>query len=175
MSLLADVAHLLERSSVEHALIGAAGMAVHGVSRATADIDLLTVDTRVLDRAFWTELAGIGPRIALGDAEDPLAGTVRLGDEADLIDVVVGKAAWQAEAIRGAESRSIGEITVPVARPASLVLLKLFAGGPKDAWDIQSLLEVSTDVPALVREVERSLSQLPADAQRLWDRIRGGV
>ena len=28
-------------------------MAVHGVSRATADVDLLTLDTRTLTTSFW--------------------------------------------------------------------------------------------------------------------------
>jgi hypothetical protein len=41
MSLLAEVLQLLERERVPHALIGAAAMAVRGVSRSTADVDLL--------------------------------------------------------------------------------------------------------------------------------------
>ena len=40
MSLLRDVVAVLEANRIDHTLIGAAAMAVHGVSRATADVDL---------------------------------------------------------------------------------------------------------------------------------------
>lgn len=53
MSLLAEVLRLLERERVPHALIGAAAMAVRGVSRSTADVDLLCVDSGVLRREAW--------------------------------------------------------------------------------------------------------------------------
>ena len=45
MSLLARVSALLERRGTEHALIGAAALAAHGVPRATADLDILVVET----------------------------------------------------------------------------------------------------------------------------------
>ena len=62
---------------------------------------------------------------------------------------------------------------MPVARPAGLVLLKLYAGGPKDAWDIRALLEVSDHGAVVEAEVERVVPRLPADARRLWSRLRG--
>ncbi len=55
-------------------------MAAHGISRATADVDLLTVDPGVLMGTSWAPLAGSGAavRVTRGDPEDPLAGAVRL-------------------------------------------------------------------------------------------------
>jgi predicted nucleotidyltransferase len=144
MSLLHDVLAVLEAERVDHALIGAAAMAAHGVSRATADVDLLTVEERVLQPKLWRELEtrGAAVRALKGDFEDPLAGSVRLSLEGDrIVDVVVGRYGWQKEIIESAEMTSIGEVTVKVARPAGLVLLKLYASGPKDAWDIRSLME----------------------------------
>ena len=41
MSLLGEVVGLLDAQRIPHALIGAAGMALHGMSRATADVDLI--------------------------------------------------------------------------------------------------------------------------------------
>ena len=124
---------------IDYALIGAAAMAVHGVSRATADVDFFTVDTKVLDKKLWNALESQGANLRLlkGNSDDPLAGNVRLsvGDE-EIVDVVVGRHAWQREIIDSSERLSIGEVTVRVARPAGLVLLKLYAGGPKDAWDV---------------------------------------
>lgn len=42
MSVLSDVVAVLEQKDIAHALIRAAAMALHGVSRATADVDLFT-------------------------------------------------------------------------------------------------------------------------------------
>jgi hypothetical protein len=80
VSLLSDVVAVLERAKISHALIGAAAMAVHGVSRATADVDLFTVDGKALQDELWVELEqkGVTLRLLKGDFEDPLAGSVRL-------------------------------------------------------------------------------------------------
>lgn len=40
MTLLGDVVDVLTRERTPHALIGTAAMAVHGVSRSTADVEL---------------------------------------------------------------------------------------------------------------------------------------
>jgi predicted nucleotidyltransferase len=175
MSLLPEVLRVLEREKVAHALIGAAALAVHGVSRSTADIDLLCVDATILRREAWAELESPTRvlRVLKGDAEDPLAGSVRLGEESDIVDVVVGRYAWQREIIEAAEPLSLGEVKVRVARPAGLVLLKLHAGGPKDAWDIRALLEVLDHAADVEAEVERVVPRLPADAGHLWSRLRG--
>jgi hypothetical protein len=173
MSLLADVVAILRREDIPHALIGAAAMTVHGVSRATADTDLLTLDARVLHEEIWSELerAGVTVRLVKGDADDPLAGNVRFTDAARIVDVVVGRAGWQREILDQAVPRSIGDVEVPVASAAAIVLLKLYAGGPKDAWDVRSLLEAAEDGPALRAEIERGLAHLDADGRRLWKRI----
>lgn len=174
MSLFAEVLRLLERERVPHALIGAAAMAVRGVSRSTADVDLLSVDAGILRREVWAafEVRGALRRVLKGDSDDPLAGSVRLGEGNEIVDVVVGRDAWQREIIEAAEPLSLGDLLVPVARPAGLVLLKLYAGGPKDAWDIHALLEVSDDAVAVQAEVERIVPRLPVDARRLWARLR---
>lgn len=173
MSLLRDVVSVLEVEHISHALIGAAAMAVHGVSRATADVDLLTVDARSLREELWAGVrsAGAALRVLRGDSDDPLAGSVRLAEGDEIVDVVVGRYAWQQEIVAAAETRSIGEIGLPVARPAGLVLLKLLAGGPKDAWDIRSLIEVHAPAEALKAEVDQVVSRLPSEAQRLWARL----
>lgn len=174
MKLLAEVVRILESQQVPHALIGAAALAVRGVSRSTADVDLLCVDTGVLRREAWSQLVTPGRtlRILKGDADDPLAGSVRIGDGSDIVDVVVGRHAWEREIIETAEPLSLGDVTVPVVRPAGLVLLKLHAGGAKDAWDVRALLEVSDHAAEIKAEVERVVTRLPADARNLWARLR---
>lgn len=174
MSLLSDVVAVLERAGIDHTLIGAAALALHGVSRATADIDLFTVDEHSLRKALWGELEQKGATIRLlkGDFDDPLAGSIRISVPGDrTVDVVVGRYAWQADIIESAEPMSVDELTIKVARPAGLVLLKLYAGGPKDAWDVQSLLESHERADDIKSEVDRSLAPLPAECRELWKRI----
>ncbi len=178
MTLLGDVVAILERAEIHHALIGAAAMAVHGVSRATADIDLFTVDDRALRRELWAELELGGDEIRLlrGDFEDPLAGSIRLSRARDeIVDVVVGRYAWQAEIVESAMPTPVGGVTVKVARPAGLVLLKLYAGGPKDAWDIQSLLESHDLSDDIQSEVNGAVSRLPVESRKLWARLLEGI
>lgn len=169
-----DVVRVLEHERIPHALIGAAALAIHGVSRSTADVDLLTVDARVLGLEDWGELesGGCELRVLTGGADDPLAGSVRLTRADEIVDVVVGRFSWQREIVDAAEPMSVGQLSVPVARPAGLVLLKLHAGGPKDAWDIRALFEVSSDVATLETEVDGVVSRLPSDARQLWSRLR---
>jgi hypothetical protein len=175
LSLLAEVLSVLRKERIDHALIGAAAMAIHGVSRATVDTDLLTVDTRALQRDLWKpwDVRGERIRIIRGDSDDPLAGSLRLTDRnGDIVDVVVGRYKWQAELIDAAESFATGDTEVPVVRPAGLVLLKLHAGGPKDAWDISSLAEAHHQWEAIKEEVESLVDRLPAESRRLWERLR---
>ena len=141
-------------SDIPHALIGAAALAIHGVSRATADVDLLTVDGGVLDSTTWASVEAL-----------------RLVKGHEIVDVIVGKFDWQREIIETAEPLSIGSLTLPVAHPAGLILLKLHAGGPKDAWDVESLLEI-LERTELENAVDHQLTRLPAEARRLWQRLR---
>jgi hypothetical protein len=175
LALLDDVARVLSTHEVRHALIGAGALAVHGVSRSTFDLDLLVTDRAALGAALWTPLASRGDTvdIRVGDDEDPLAGVVRIARPGSRsVDVVVGRFAWQAEALGRAVAFTLGAVPIPVMAPADLVLLKLYAGGPQDAWDVEQLLALQ-DRSALVEDVERQLSRLPAHAAVLWRRIRG--
>jgi hypothetical protein len=175
LALLDDVVRELSARGVRHALIGAGAMAAHGASRSTFDLDLLVTDRSVLAAAFWARLAGLGDSVdaRTGDDEDPLAGVIRIARPGSRsVDVVVGRSAWQAETLQRAEPRPLREVPIPVVTAEDLVLLKLYAGGPQDAWDIEQLLSL-LDRPALVTAVERQLPRLPASAAGLWRRITG--
>jgi hypothetical protein len=174
VSLLARAAAALAGAAIPHALIGAAALASHGVSRSTIDIDLLAVDRRCLDPDLWSGLReeGVAVEIRRGDAVDPLAGVVRLtaGGERP-VDLVIGRARWQSDALTRALPGRYAGAAVPVLRPADLILLKLYAGGPQDAWDIAQLLQ-EADLEALSAEIEAVLPELPAHAAALWRTVR---
>jgi hypothetical protein len=176
MSLLARVVERLDDAGIRCALVGAEALAVRGSSRATADRDLLTTDRRVLDAETWAPLAstGIAVEIRRADPEDPLGGVVRFSTEGERpVDLIVGRHAWQSRIVERAEVLQLGDARVAVPATADLVLLKLYAGGPQDAWDVAQLL-VGADRAALVAEVERRSEDLPADARRLWRTIVEG-
>ena len=171
MSLLATVTELLEREGIAHAAIGAMALAAHGVARATADIDLLVVDRRVLGRPIWRSSTerGLEVEIHEGDADDPLAGVVRIERDEELpVELVVGKTDWQREILDRAVPLELFGATVPVAAPADLILLKLYAGGMQDRTDIASLLEQHPAAAQVRDDVEARLDLLDARATQIW-------
>lgn len=176
LDLAGQVSASLAARGVPHAMIGAGALAVHGISRSTFDLDLLVVDRSILRADAWSELAarGVSVEARTGDDADPLAGVVRLSAPGQRsVDVVVGRHAWQRDVLRRAVPSPVGDRPVPVAIPSDLVLLKLFAGGPQDAWDVQQLVGAAADRGELTAEVERGLGNLSAEARELWRRIAG--
>ena len=173
MSLLADVVAALRAGGVGHALIGAGAMAIRGVARSTFDVDLLVVGAGCLDPGRWSDLESRGTLVDCrhGDAEDPLAGVVRFDRRGERpVDLIVGRHAWQRRAIERAEPHRFQDVELSVARTRDLILLKLYAGGTQDAWDVAQLLS-GPERPVLVAEVEEELSDLPDDARRLWTTV----
>lgn len=171
MTLGHRVSALLDAAGVAHALIGATALAAAGVVRSTFDVDFLTTDDRSLDPHLWQSLrAGdAAVEIRRGDADDPLAGVVRVSaSEQRPVDLIVGRYGWQQRAVERAQPLSTG---YRVALPRDLILLKLFAGGAQDRWDVQQLLVAVAD-PSLLRDVEMDLQELPAGARELWAEIR---
>jgi hypothetical protein len=173
MSLRSRVVAVLHGAGISYALIGAGALTVHGVNRATIDFDFLVLDPSCLRRDLWTDLEshGVAVDVRKGDLMDPLAGVVRfeLPGEGP-VDVVAGKYKWQRMILDRAVLRSTPGGILPVVRAADLILLKLFAGGGQDAWDIQQLLE-GEDREELIAEVEQLLPELPAEAVKLWRSI----
>jgi len=172
MSLLEEISSTLEAAGIRHALIGALALAAYGVNRASVDLDLFAADASCLRPDLWADLQsrGVAVQVRKGDLTDPLAGVVRFQAPGEApIDVVVGKWTWQTRILERAEP--IGGILV--VRAADLVLLKLYAGGLQDAWDVQQLL-ARPFRDDLVLEVESRISDLPARCQDLWKKILQG-
>ncbi len=167
---LRDLTDRLDRQGIAHALIGAVALAVYGVLRASDDVDVLTTDRRCLEDATWAGLAAEGVDVAIrrGDIEDPLAGVVRLSRTIPPIDVIVGRSPWQDAIIGRARPVPLMGSQIRVASPGDIALLKLYAGGPQDAWDIDQLLDA---VPTIEPDVTRALPLLPKECAVLWRRI----
>lgn len=164
---------ILRANGVGYALIGAVAMSVHGVMRATGDLDLLVVDPSCLSPVVWEQLiaSGTAVDIRIGDSDDPLAGVVRVDPEGDSpIDLVVGRYSWQAEALKRADlTLEVEGLRLPVVDLADLMLLKLFAGGTQDRWDLTELLALGNK--ETTQQVEERLAELPTDARSLWKQL----
>jgi hypothetical protein len=171
MTLVARVVDVLEGNGVAAAVIGGVALAAAGVARSTLDVDLLTTETRVLDAGMWASLqaSGVTVEIRRGDQEDPLGGLVRFEATGERpVDVILGKYAWQTRAVERAVHVGGGPAVVS---PRDLVLLKLYAGGTQDTWDIVELLQ-TPQAKALAAEVEDDLRNLPASMRQRWATLR---
>jgi hypothetical protein len=173
VTLLGRVAAELGRSGIAAAVCGASALAIHGVARSTYDIDLITTDARALDDGTWRSLAAsdVNVEIRRGDHDDPLRGVVRVTQDGQRpVDVVVGRHAWQTAIVDAADPQQILGAPVRVVDVPSLILLKLYAGGPQDLWDIEQLMAHAT--ADTVRAVDAVIDQLPATSRTSWAPFR---
>lgn len=160
----------LERQQIPFCLIGGLALAAWGVVRYTADADLLTLDSRVLDTALWSDWRNSAPRITKGDADDPLGGVVRFPGPPRQ-DLILGRGSAARIALDTSERSD--SFPCPVATPLGLILLKLEAGSPQDAADILALLGNAEALrrPALKEVAASIVPQLTHDARMFWAKI----
>jgi len=169
----ADVGRHLSSQQIPWAVIGATALASYGVARSSFDVDLLVTDRRCLDLVFWAPLAALGTiDVRRGDHDDPLAGVVRISNEGIAVDVVVGRHSWQDAMLARASRKQFAQWDAPVVTKVDLVLLKLYAGGSQDKWDIEALLAGDT---ALAKEVTACVHVLPQDGKQLWHELNRGT
>jgi hypothetical protein len=170
MTNLEVVTRSLRDADVPYAVIGAVALAARGISRATLDVDLLTTDRKVLDDEFWSAVraAGLSVEVRRGDADDPLAGVIRIGGD-EPIDLVVAKYIWQRDVVARAQSMEVRGLALPVPAARDLILLKLFAGGYGDLHDIARLLHIGPR--ELAADVSAALTDLPEEMRERWERL----
>jgi hypothetical protein len=168
LELVARVASHLE----SYAVVGAYALAARGYVRQTADFDLMTTDPAALRTETWEDVArsGIEVSVRKGDADDPLAGVVRIRSHDSSIDVVVAKYRWQQSVIERAETIEVSGIELRIPKTADLILLKLFAGGYGDLHDVARLLETRPR-EELLTEVDTALAGLPDEMRQRWERL----
>jgi hypothetical protein len=131
-------------------------LAVHGFVRATADLDLAVVTdpTTILRQAARRLRAdGCECELVLPDAEDPLGGVLTVRKQGtDPIQVVNFLNPFREqnfnpgiEAVETAQETA--DLPFRVVDLPHLVALKLWAGGPKSALDVNELLAANPDAP----------------------------
>lgn len=164
---LAALARAFRGLKVPWYLFGAQAVAVHGVPRATADVDVTVVGVddplaliralarqgiicRTTDRSFL-EAAQVLPCLHRSTGWQ--------------VDVVLGHTGLERLLAEQAVTRAIGKAQVPVVRLEHLVVLKILAGRPRDLGDVARLLEAhpstldAAEVESLLGELEAALAE----------------
>jgi hypothetical protein len=145
---LVRIIRAFEDANVEYALCGALALAVHGVPRATKDIDVIARkedETRVRDIArqqgFVHEAL---PMEFTGSGIEVQRFTKLVEGRPLMLDVL-----WLNAKLEGvwADRQRLqwDEGTLSVVSPEGLITLKLTAGRPQDLVDIQSLTAAQGD------------------------------
>ena len=128
-------------------VVGAHALAVHGVPRATQDLDVWVDPAGDNPRRVWDALAAFGaPLAALGIAPGDFGApdtVVQVGvppNRVDLLTGITGVASF-AEAWAKRVTHSIGRLNVPFVDRATLVANKRATGRLKDRADLEALGE----------------------------------
>ena len=174
MDLLSAVARDLESQGIPYAVVGGIALAAHGVARATLDVDVLIVSAQAPGSEMWANVrnASAHADVRRGDLYDPFRAVIRITKPGSApVDVLVGRATWQRDVVARAKRTSLFGVEVPVVGAADLILLKLFAGGPQDLWDVQQLLATPSR-DALVAEVESRVDELPTVCRAQWRKVK---
>jgi hypothetical protein len=151
-----DLFRALAEHKVRYVLVGGLALNLHGVERATMDVDLaVALDganlAAALDVAEQLELVPVAP-VALRDAADPakleqwrrdknmisfgLRPSIGTGPAVDLLKTL--PFAFEL-LLQRAISRTVGDTTVTVACIDDLIVMKKAAGRPIDLADVTSL------------------------------------
>jgi predicted nucleotidyltransferase len=148
---LRDVTGLLDHMGLTYAVMGGLAVRVHGIPRATYDIDFtLSIDRERLPE-LYTELRARGytvPEVYDGGWVDQVAGMalvkfrLYLGERGIDVDVFLAESDYQRELLSRRQQHSVDGLTAWIVSAEDLILLKLVAGRPRDLADIGDVLFV---------------------------------
>jgi hypothetical protein len=136
--LLLDAIEILRRENCDYLIIGAFALSVHGVVRASRDVEaLLRISLsgiKKLRHAF--EVAGFGVTLRQGDADDPIPTMLVLSDaHGNQVDLLGGLRGLDPKAFsRGIDVPFLGDTLRFVGRE-DFIAMKCFAEGPQDLLD----------------------------------------
>lgn len=174
---LADLASALDALGVRWYLFGAQAAIHYGSPRATADVDV-TVELGEISVAELVARLGestIVPRIDLDDAFTAKARVLPMvhGRSAMDVDVVLAGPGPEETFLARASVVRFEGVTIRIAAPDDIVIMKVLAGRPKDVEDIVAMLRAApegldgTRVRSVLVELEAMLGQ--ADLVPLLD------
>ncbi|MDH5429710.1 MAG: hypothetical protein OEZ57_10140 [Nitrospirota bacterium] len=140
-------------------LIGGLAIAAWGTPRATQDIDFAIA----LGGAQPLALANfLGGTYEAGDQDDPLRGVFRVQSTGDThqipIQLVMLPSVWSPVLFSEVQKLELAHTLIPIVSWQALLLLKLYAGGPKDMLDAHTLFTHQQSQP-LAQEHVTTMAQ----------------
>ena len=121
-------------------LIGGLAIAAWGTPRATQDIDFAIALGGAQPSDFAKFLGGTYEE---GDQDDPLRGVFRVNTPGETqqipIQLIMLPSVWSQVLFSDIRKLELAHNLIPVVSWKALLLLKLYAGGPKDLLDAQTL------------------------------------
>jgi hypothetical protein len=141
-----DVLAELLRAGARFLVVGAHALGVHGVPRATVDLDIWVEPSAENARRVWHALAAFGaPLVSLGIAETDFMDTdtiSQFGLPPHRIDIMAGiSGVTFAEAWPDHVEHPFDDLRVPYIGRAAFVRNKRASGRKKDLGDLESLGE----------------------------------
>jgi len=144
---LTSLVGALDAAGVPYAVCGALALAIHGVPRATADIDLLIQPGDVERFRDVVQRCGFtleSQPFTFATSGITMLGFTKLGAPPLVVDALVADdsldAVWN-----GRTRLPYSRASMSVVSRAGLVTLKLTAGRPQDLVDVQRLGELEGD------------------------------
>lgn len=154
-----DLFETLSRHNVRYVVVGGLALNLHGVERATMDVDLVVaLDAPNIGAAFdaftTLDLVPVAP-VKWEDARDPetlrrwrreknmivFAVRPRIG-VGPTVDCLIDPAIPFADLARNMVAKAVGAVRIPVASIDDLIALKRAAGRAIDLADVEALLRV---------------------------------
>ena len=136
--LLLDVVDILRRENIDYLVIGAFALSVHGVVRASRDVDaLLQISLSGINKLQQSfEAAGLQTALRLGDADDPIPTMLVLTDShGNRVDLLGGLRGLDPKVFsRAIEVTFLGDTLRFVGRE-DFIAMKCFADGLQDLLD----------------------------------------
>jgi predicted nucleotidyltransferase len=166
--LLLDAVEILQRGKIDYAVIGAFALSVHGVVRASTDVDVLLFttpqDLATLRARF--QRGGFGTELRHGEPDDPIPALLVLSDSHNNhVDLLGGLRGMDPAILSRTVEVPFMGVNLRIAGREDFIAMKCFAGGPQDILDAQSAYR-SAQSPVdldLLRAVTRRFGRDAAD------------
>lgn len=166
---LADLAPLLEGLGLRWYVFGAQAAIHYGSPRATADVDVTVELGTLAPMAFVKHLEerGIVARIELSDDFIERTRVLPMQHRATGmgVDIVLAGPGPEETFLSRAHLTRFGDVTVRIASPTDVIVMKVLAGRPKDVDDIVGILRSApegldvSEARALLAELSELLDQ----------------
>lgn len=170
---IARLANILKELNVRYGIIGGIAAALHGIPRATADVDVLFTIEKIRLPAFLDRLESEGFSFSKQEVLKELSkdGLSQVEFQKRRIDLLMPILPFFHKALERTLTTTFFGQPIRVVSPEDLILFKLIAFRPQDQQDIQAILAIKGKkglqmdylrewTKQLVRPTDKKLKQL---------------